>query len=93
MTEDELRESLWKAFVDLPLDADVDDTIDAALAVTAPVLANARKAALEEAAKVADDAYADAPSGSYDNGGTQNGWQMASQEIMRLIRALTSNPK
>jgi len=44
--------------------------------------------ASERAAKIADDVWGEGPSGSYDNGGTQDGWNMASQHIKKLIEAV-----
>ncbi|AZO45914.1 hypothetical protein EJ076_34945 [Mesorhizobium sp. M7D.F.Ca.US.005.01.1.1] len=40
------------------------------------------------AARIAEAAYEDAPNGSYDNGGTQDGWQMACQEIAKRIAGM-----
>jgi hypothetical protein len=53
-------------------------------------IAAARADEREQCAQIADDIYDDAPSGSYDNGGTQDGWQMASIECAKLIRARAS---
>jgi len=57
----------------------------------AVALRKARSDALEEAATIEDSLYDEAPSGSYDNGGTQDGWQMACREYNNRICALKNN--
>jgi len=41
--------------------------------------------ATKRAAKLADDVHGEGPDGSYDNGATRDGWDMASQHIKKLI--------
>lgn len=41
--------------------------------------------ATRRAARIADDAFGEGPSGTYDNCGTIDGWNMASQHITRKI--------
>jgi len=42
--------------------------------------------ATERAARIADDQYGEGPSGTYDNGGTQDGWNLACVAIENRIR-------
>ena len=42
----------------------------------------------DDAAGVASDKWGEGPSGSYDNGATQDGWNMCSAEVEASIRAL-----
>jgi len=46
-----------------------------------------RLAALREVAKECDALEDETPSGSYDNGGTQDGWQMACRAMVKAIRS------
>lgn len=76
---DEMREAMLAAMTRNTIDSgDADALIDA----VAPLI-------LKEAAKIAREQYDEAPSGSYDNGGTQDGWQMACRKVEELIIALT----
>lgn len=52
-----------------------------------------RAAALDEAAKVADDMWGEGPDGHYDNGATSDGFNIATQRIAAAIRALITTPK
>lgn len=45
---------------------------------------------LEQAALVLDDMWGEGPSGSYDNGATSDGWNMACNEAAKRIRALSA---
>ncbi len=45
----------------------------------------------EACAKIADEAYGEGPSGSYDNGGTRDGWDQATRQIAESIRARAMN--
>lgn len=59
--------------------------------IAAEAIAEAVKAAVEvereAAATIADDLYGQGPSGSYDNGGTMDGWDRATVKIAAAIRA------
>ncbi len=46
--------------------------------------------ASERAAKIADNLWGDGPNGSYDNGATADGWNMASTKIANDIRGVSS---
>lgn len=52
--------------------------------------ANIRNAMLDEVEKMANGIYDEAPTGSYDNGATTDGWQMACREFVKRLRALKS---
>ena len=56
----------------------------ALLAQIAPLLVAEER---EACAKVADDSYGEGPTGTYDNGGTIDGWNMACVRITAAIRA------
>lgn len=45
--------------------------------------------ATDRAAAIADSEYGEGPSGSYDNGGTQDGWNMACVRIQERVGART----
>jgi hypothetical protein len=58
----------------------------------APAISSGEMVSVEDCAKLCDEIYDDAPNGSFDNGGTQDGWQMACREVERRIRALAAAP-
>jgi hypothetical protein len=59
---------------------------EAGCATMARMIAKALLAERERGAKICDDICEDAPSGSYDNGGTMDGWRMACTAIAKAIR-------
>jgi len=54
---------------------------------TAALIAKAVEAEREACSKIADDLCDEAPHGSYDNGGTNDGWRMACAEFAAAIRS------
>ena len=53
-------------------------------------LKTAREDEREQCVRIADDLYGEGPSGSFDNGGTADGWNLATQAIATAIRARTA---
>ena len=71
----------------------MSDIASAAITAMQTEIAAAKREAFEEAAKMAEELYDDAPSAPYDNGGTQDGWQCACSKLADDIRALKGGAK
>ena len=62
---------------------------DSATATLTAVLPMVRAAVVEECAKVAENMFGEGPNGSYDNGATSDGFDIATRHIASAIRALS----